>query len=86
VGKVKILGGGASVIGVTAVRAGRWFGTTLTLPETDGTTSMDLAIKGVLGQSVADKGVDNASNGQLPAILTQANAASWKAFQAQWAG
>jgi ribose transport system substrate-binding protein len=86
VGKVKILGGGASVIGVTAVRAGRWFGTTLTLPETDGTTSMDLAIKGVLGQSVADKGVDNASNGQLPAILTQANTASWKAFQAQWAG
>jgi ribose transport system substrate-binding protein len=87
VGKVKILGGGASAIGVAAVRAGRWFGTTLTLPIDDGVSAMSLAIKGAQGQTVAEKGVDNASNSKkYPAILTASNIDAWKNFTPQWSG
>lgn len=85
-GKVKILGGGASEIGVAAVRAGRWFGTTLTVPETDGHDVMMLAIAAVQGKDVPKKGIDNSAGGKWPAVLTQANVNKWSGFQAQWAG
>lgn len=85
-GKIKIVGDGGSEIGVEAVRAGRWFGTTLNIPMTEGKLVAELAIRAGRGEKVSE-GVNTLDHrGEIPPILTQSNKDEWTGYKAQWKG
>jgi ribose transport system substrate-binding protein len=85
-GKIKIVGDGGSEIGVEAVRAGRWFGTTLNIPMTEGKLVAELAIRAGRGEKVSE-GVNTLDHrGEIPPILTQSNKNEWTGYKAQWKG
>lgn len=84
--QVKIVGDGGAEIGVEAVREGRWFGTTLNIPSTEGELVADLAIRAARGEKMSE-GVNTLDHrGDIPETLTQANKDEWADFQAQWKG
>jgi ribose transport system substrate-binding protein len=86
VGKVKILGAGASQTGVAKVRSGAWFGTTLYLPEAEGAEATKVVVQWVQGQKVP-MGVDTMDlRGNLPRVLTINNKDQWANFNGQWSG
>lgn len=79
---VQLVGGGASVKGVDAVRAGRWFGSYVILPETEGQLGARYAIEAARGEKVpvTVRSIDKSPIGPL---LTKSNAAR---FTGQWDG
>jgi ribose transport system substrate-binding protein len=51
-GKVKLIGDGASKPAVAAIRSGKWFGSYVLLPQTEGRLAAKYAIQAARGQSV----------------------------------
>jgi ribose transport system substrate-binding protein len=85
-GKIKLIGNGASVPGVAAVKAGQWFATVANVPFTEGYIAAEYAIEAAKGTALAKIPgfVDDLKDtGVGTAIITQANAGK---FKAQWAG
>jgi ribose transport system substrate-binding protein len=81
-GKIALIGNGASRPGVEAVQKGRWFGTVVLLPFTEGKTGAELLIKAVRGEDVPNM-VDSAELSPIGPVVTADNAAD---FEAQWDG
>jgi ribose transport system substrate-binding protein len=84
--KVKLIGNGASVPGVAAVKDGQWYATVANVPYTEGYVAAEYAIAAAKGTPLAKIPgyVDDLKDtGVGTAIITQANATK---FKAQWAG
>ena len=82
-GKVKIIGNGASALGVSAVRQGRWYATLVLLPYTEGRVATEhvvQAARGVVGLSAS---VDVEKLSPIGPVVTKANAGR---FKAEWRG
>ena len=85
-GKVKLIGNGASVPGVAAVKAGRWFATVANLPYTEGYLGAKYAIMAAKGTPLSKipAFVDDLKYSKVgTTIITKANASK---FKAEWAG
>jgi len=81
-GKILILGDGGSELGVAAVKEGRWFGTTSTLPFSDGYNAATIAINAARGD-VLGKNVDSVALSKWGYVLTIDNIGD---YVAEWAG
>jgi ribose transport system substrate-binding protein len=85
-GKIKLIGNGASVPGVAAVAAGRWYATVANLPYTEGYLGAEYAIKAAKGTPLSKipSFVDDLKFSTVgTTIITKANVGK---FKAQWAG
>ena len=84
-GKIKLIGNGASVPGVAAVRAGKWFATVANVPYTEGYLAAEWALKAAKGTPLSKIPgyIDDLKYAPANAIITRAVA---KTFKAQWAG
>jgi len=80
-GKVLLVGNGAGSSGVSAVKAGRWYATVISLPYTQATVATQLAIQAARGASINGKVVDVLQG--HPHYITKATAGS---FKPQWSG
>lgn len=84
-GKIKLVGNGASVPGVAAVAAGKWYATVANVPYTEGYLAAQYAIEAAKGKPIsAIPGyIDDLKYAPNNAIITKSVAAT---FRAQWAG
>jgi ribose transport system substrate-binding protein len=80
-GKILLVGNGGGASGVDAVKAGRWYATTTSLPYTMATLATTLGIKAARGSSTNGKVVNDLAGHTL--IITKANAGS---VTPQWSG
>jgi ribose transport system substrate-binding protein len=72
---IKLIGVGASVRGCAAVKSGRWFGTTNSLPRTAGMQAALAVIEAVrTGKYRGQRAWDAFAEAHLPLVTTQANA------------
>jgi ribose transport system substrate-binding protein len=85
-GKVQIIGEAASVPGVEKVRAGKWFGSVIALPRTEGVISGEMAIEAARGEEVKPDGVNPVEQQGLPPYISQDNAKSIADFSGEWKG
>lgn len=85
-GKVQIIGEAASVPGVEKVRAGKWFGSVIALPRTEGVIAAEMAIAAARGEAIAPPGVNPVESAGLPPAITQKNADSIPDFTGEWKG
>jgi ribose transport system substrate-binding protein len=80
--KVTLVGYGGGAVGLRAVKAGRWFGTVMQRPATEGRLGMKCLVKAVkTGKGC--KGIDVLANLPNGGVVTKANA---KKFRAEWPG
>jgi len=85
-GSIAIVGAGAGAYGITAVQAGRWYGTFVALPYDEGTLGADIAIRAAREQPVADPGIDPVERAGLPRFYTRDNQGQFGNFTPQWPG
>ena len=80
--KVTLVGYGGGAVGLKRVKAGRWFGTVMQRPATEGRLGMKCLVKAVkTGKGC--KGIDVLANLPNGGVVTKANA---KKFRAEWPG
>jgi ribose transport system substrate-binding protein len=82
-GKVKIIGNGASEVGVSAVRAGRWHATIVLLPFTEGRIGADSVIRAARGAVGLPTSVNVEQLSPIGPVATKAAAGS---FEPEWRG
>jgi ribose transport system substrate-binding protein len=80
---IKLIGGGGSCPAVQAVSEGRWFGTTLDVPRTEGERGAQIALDAVSGAVTEPVGVDAQQESGFPLVLTADTIAD---FECQWEG
>jgi ribose transport system substrate-binding protein len=80
--KVTLIGYGGGGVGLKAVRAGRWYGTVVQRPATEGRLSMQCAIRAVRTGKLCG-GIDVLKGLRNGGVVTRANAAK---FKAEWPG
>ncbi|HXW78932.1 MAG TPA: sugar ABC transporter substrate-binding protein [Acidimicrobiales bacterium] len=82
-GKVKLIGLGASTYALSAIKAGTWYGSVVTLPLSIGRIGMQVLFEHLKNPKLAPSAVD-------PAVYTKQNPLITKGdigtFQAQWSG
>jgi ribose transport system substrate-binding protein len=81
--KVRIIGNGASAVGVAAVKAGRWFATVVLLPYTEGRVGASTAIRAARGAKRLPRSVDVSKLSPIGPVATKANAGR---FTPEWRG
>ena len=80
--KVTLIGYGGSEAGLKGVAAGKWFGTIMQLPATEGKDAVNCAIKAVkTGKGCG--GVDTVDAVPSAGVVTKANVAK---FKGEWPG
>jgi ribose transport system substrate-binding protein len=79
---VALIGNGASKPGVEAVKDGRWFGTVILLPFTEGKRATELAIRAARGETVPTV-VDSSTLSPVGPVATQKTVGT---FEAEWEG
>jgi ribose transport system substrate-binding protein len=80
--KVTLVGYGGGAVGLKRVKAGKWFGTVMQRPATEGRVGMKCLIKAIkTGKGC--KGIDVLANLPNGGVVTKANA---KKFHAEWPG
>lgn len=85
--QVQIIGASASEIGVTAVREGRWFGTSTSLPFTEGEVAAEMVLQAVRSGKVHPAGVNPVEREGLPPYISQGTLKQFPAdFTGQWKG
>ena len=82
--KMLVIGGGASEIGVKAIREGRWTGTIAFFPVTMGEYSIQALADAFAGKKV-NPVVDSDKIGPLPALVTKAELDAHPDFRGEWA-
>jgi ribose transport system substrate-binding protein len=82
-GKVKLIGLGASDYGIAAVRAGRWYGTVVTLPQSIGRIGLGVLLNHIANPKLGPQGIDPATYTHQNPLITKADIGN---FQAQWTG
>jgi ribose transport system substrate-binding protein len=80
-GKVALIGSGASYIGVERIRAGRWFGSKVSLPQTNAEIAVTMAIDAVNGKAIEKSAVSVPEISPVGPVVTRENADK---FEAQW--
>jgi ribose transport system substrate-binding protein len=83
---VRIVGAGAGVSALDAVRNGRWHATFNTLPRTEGRLAAELLVRALRARPTAPAGVNPVANAGLPAWWTQATLATHPDFAGEWPG
>lgn len=78
---ITLIGDGASVQGVEAVKAKRWFGTAVYLPIDEGKLAAQMVIDAVRGKEPANRAVNVLDHSPIGNVLTQLTE---KPFEAQW--
>ncbi len=82
-GKVKLIGLGASTYAISAIKAGTWYGSVVTLPLSIGRIAMQVLYDHLQNPKLPPSAID-------PAVYTKQNPLITKsdigAFQAQWSG
>jgi ribose transport system substrate-binding protein len=79
---VTLVGYGGGAVGLKAVRAGKWYGTVMQRPATEGRRGMKCLVKAIkTGKGC--KGIDVLANLLNGGVVTKANA---KKFHAEWPG
>jgi ribose transport system substrate-binding protein len=80
--KITLVGYGGGAVGLKAVKAGRWYGTVMQRPATEGRLGMQCLVKAVkTGKGC--KGIDVLAGLPNGGVVTKANA---KKFKAEWPG
>lgn len=80
---VRIIGNGASAVGIAAVKAGRWYATLVLLPRTEGRTATDYAIRAARGATGLPSSVDTEKLSPIGPVATKATV---KGFKPEWRG
>jgi ribose transport system substrate-binding protein len=83
---IAIIGGGAGAYAVDAIRAGRWYGTFVTLPFDEGDLGAKMVIRAARYQHLTATGIDPVVSRGFPAFLTADNLADFKGFVPEWPG
>lgn len=84
---LRLVGAGAGASAITAVRAGRWFGTFNVLPRSEGEIATGLLIRALRNPLFFEpRGVDPVEAAELPAFWTEATLAAHPDFVPQWPG
>jgi ribose transport system substrate-binding protein len=81
--KVKIIGNGASSVGIAAVKAGRWYATLVLLPFTEGRIATDYAVRAARGATGLPSSVDIEKLSPIGPVATKATV---KGFTPEWRG
>jgi ribose transport system substrate-binding protein len=84
VSKMLIIGGGASEIGIKAIREGRWTATIAFFPVTMGEYSVQALADAFAGKNV-NPVIDSDKIGPLPALVTKAELNAHPDFKGEWA-
>jgi ribose transport system substrate-binding protein len=84
--QVRIVSMGGGTTAINAIRAGRWFSSTLVLPENEGILNAVAAISAARGQRLSLGIASIDTRGRLPVNLTRDNVADWRNFGGQWSG
>lgn len=82
-GKITLVGGGGSALGIEAVKQGRWWGTSVTLPESGGRLATVALIAALRGKPVAHPFIDEFTLNRVGAMVTRKNI---KGFKPEWEG
>ena len=82
-GKVKIIGNGASAVGVSAVKAGRWHATVVLLPRTEGRVATEYVVRAARGATGLPTSVDVERLSPIGPVATKATVDS---FKPEWRG
>jgi ribose transport system substrate-binding protein len=82
--KMLVIGGGASEVGIKAIRDGRWTATIAFFPETMGEYSVQALVDALAGKKV-DPVIDSDKIGPLPALVTKAELDAHPDFKGEWA-
>lgn len=80
---IRLISQGASCPGMEAVREGRWYGTTIDAPYTEGKVGAELAIQAVRGELDGPTGVHAALAADAGPLFTAENVDT---FECQWDG
>jgi ribose transport system substrate-binding protein len=82
-GEVVLVGNGASEIGVQAVKEGRWFGTAVYLPFSEGYEAAKIAIQAARGEEGLPTSVNTDELAEPATVINKENADQ---FEPEWAG
>jgi ribose transport system substrate-binding protein len=82
-GKVRIIGNGASVLGVAAVRSGRWYATVVLLPLTEGRIATDSVVRAARGVVGLPASIDVEQLSPIGRVVTRHTSGS---FKPEWRG
>jgi ribose transport system substrate-binding protein len=85
-GTIAIVGAGAGLYAVNAVKAGRWFATFMALPYDEGNLGANIAIRDVKHQWVSDRGIDPVLRRGFPRFFRKDYQSSFPGFIPQWPG
>lgn len=72
-GEIALIGNGATTDGVDAISEGRWFGSAVYLPRTEGRLATELLIQSIREEAVTDVYIDPLEEMDAPRIITQDN-------------
>jgi ribose transport system substrate-binding protein len=82
-GKVELVGNGASVLGVKAIKEGRWNSSAVYLPYTEGRVAAEYVIKKARGEENLKTSYNMDEYSSVGAVVTKANADK---FKPEWQG
>jgi ribose transport system substrate-binding protein len=82
-GKVALIGSGASVIAVNALKQKRWMSTYISTPYQEGEIAAKLLIQAIRGANISERSVLDENLSNVGAVVDQTNAAK---FKPQFAG
>jgi ABC-type sugar transport system substrate-binding protein len=82
-GKVKLIGLGASVYGINAVKSGAWYGTVVTLPYDIGRIAMQVLDRHLVNAKAKPEGIDPATYTHQNPLITKSDIGK---FSAEWSG
>ncbi|HEY2715779.1 MAG TPA: sugar ABC transporter substrate-binding protein [Solirubrobacterales bacterium] len=80
---IRVLASGATTQQMEGVESGELWGAMITLPVTEGRTSIEVATKAALGMSFPKSTLAYEVEG-LPTILSTENKSEWSGFKGQW--
>jgi ABC-type sugar transport system substrate-binding protein len=82
-GKVEIIGNGASAVGVSAVKAGRWHSTVVLLPHTEGRIATEYVVRAARGATGLPTSIDVERLSPIGPVATKATVGT---FKPEWRG
>ena len=77
-GDIALIGGGATVDGVKAIKEGRWFGSTVYVPKTEGRVVTEHLVRAVRGDDIEGKSIDPLDYSKAGRVVTKKNAGKFK--------
>ena len=82
-GQVRIIGNGASAVGISAIKAGRWYASIVLLPQTEGRVATHYVVRAARGANRLPSSVDVERLSPIGPAATRTTVAR---FEAEWRG